>query len=86
MNARMPAEVFSPREFLREELEAREWSQRELADILNRPPCLISELIAGKSSITMETARSLADAFGISAEYWMNLESIYQLSKLSRSV
>lgn len=82
MNARMPAEVFPPGEFLREELEAREWSQQELADILDRPPRLISELIAGKRAITPETARGLAEAFGTSAEYWMNLESQYQLSKL----
>lgn len=82
MNARMPAEVFPPGEFLREELEAREWSQQELADILDRPARLVSELISGKRSITPETARGLADAFGTSAEYWMNLESQYQLSKV----
>lgn len=82
MNARMPAEVFPPGEFLREELEARGWSQQELADILGRPPRLISELIAGKRAITPETARGLAEAFGTSAEYWMNLESQYQLSKV----
>ena len=82
MNARVPAEVFPPGEFLREELEAREWSQQELADILGRPPRLISELIAGKRAITPETARGLAEAFGMSAEYWMNLESQYQLSKV----
>lgn len=82
MSARVPAEIFPPGEFLREELEAREWSQQELADILDRPPRLISELIAGKRAITPETARGLAEAFGMSAEYWMNLESQYQLSKL----
>lgn len=82
MNARVPAEVFPPGEFLREELEAREWSQQELADILGRPPRLVSELISGKRSITPETARGLADAFGTSAEYWMSLESQYQLSKV----
>ncbi len=82
MNARMPAEVFTPGEFLREELEAREWSQQELADILGRPPRLISELIAGKRAVTPETACGLADAFGTSPEYWMNLESQYQLSKV----
>lgn len=82
MNGRVPAEVFPPGEFLREELEARGWSQQELADILDRPPRLISELIAGKRAVTPETARGLADAFGTSAEYWMNLESQYQLSKL----
>lgn len=82
MNARVPAEVFPPGEFLREELEARDWSQQELADILGRPPRLVSELISGKRAITPETARGLADAFGTSAEYWMNLESQYQLSKV----
>lgn len=82
MNARVPAEVFPPGEFLREELEAREWNQQELADILDRPPRLISELIAGKRTITPETAKGLADAFGTSPDYWMNLESQYQLSKV----
>ena len=82
MNARVPAEVFPPGEFLREELEAREWSQQELADILDRPPRLISELIAGKRAITPETAKGLAGAFGTSPDYWMNLESQYQLSKV----
>ena len=82
MNARTPAEVFPPGEFLREELESRDWSQQELADILDRPPRLISELIAGKRAVTPETAKGLADAFGTSSEYWMNLESQYQLSKV----
>lgn len=83
MNARVPAEVFPPGEFLREELEAREWSQQELADILDRPPRLISELIAGKRAITPETAKGLTEAFGTSPDYWMNLESQYQLSKVT---
>ena len=81
MNSRVPAEVFAPGEYLREELEARGWSQQELADILDRPPRLVNELIAGKRAITPETARGLSDAFGTSAEYWMNLESQYQLSQ-----
>ncbi|MBV2182040.1 MAG: HigA family addiction module antidote protein [Castellaniella sp.] len=82
MNARVPAEVFAPGEFLREELEARGWSQQELADILGRPPRLVSELISGKRGITPETALGLADALGTSPDYWMNLESQYQLSKV----
>jgi len=85
MTARVPAEVFPPGEFLREELEAREWSQQELADILGRPPRLVSELISGKRAITPETALGLAEAFGTSPEYWMNLESQYQLSKVKAS-
>jgi HTH-type transcriptional regulator / antitoxin HigA len=81
MTARVPAEVFAPGEFLAEELEARNWSQVELAEILGRPPRLINEIIAGKRAITPETALGLAAALGISAQFWMNLESSYQLSK-----
>lgn len=82
MNARTAAEVFPPGDFLLEELEAREWSQQELADILDRPPRLISEIVSGKRAITPETAKGLADAFGTSADYWMNLESQYRLSRV----
>ena len=79
---RTPAEVFPPGEFIREEIEARGWSQVEFAEILGRPPRLISELIAGKRAVTPETARGLGQAFGTSAQLWMNLESSYQLSKV----
>ncbi len=82
MSARMPAEVFPPGEFLRDELEARSWTQQELAEILDRPPRLVSEIISAKRAITPETAKGLAEAFDSSAEYWMNLESQYQLSKV----
>lgn len=85
MSARTPAEVFPPGEFLREELEARDWTQQELADILDRPPRLISEIISAKRAISPETALGFAEAFGTSAEYWMSLESQYQLSKVKPS-
>ena len=82
MTHRPPAETFSPGEFLKEELEQRGWSQQELADILDRPPRLISEIVGAKRAITPETAVGLSTALGSSAEYWMNLESQYQLSKV----
>jgi HTH-type transcriptional regulator/antitoxin HigA len=87
-NERMAGEVFAPGEFLKEELEARGWTQVELAEILGRPPRLINEIIAGKRAITPETAKGLAEALGTSAELWMNLESAYQLHqvKLDTSV
>ena len=76
------AEIFPPGEFLREELEARGWSQTELAEIIGRPVRLINELIAGKKAITPETAIQLGDSLGTGPELWMNLESQYQLSKV----
>jgi len=82
MKDRIPAEAFPPGDFLEEELEERGWSQKDLAAILGRPPRVVNEIIAGKRSITPETAAGLADALGTSAQFWLNLESSYQLWKL----
>lgn len=79
MAQRIPAEVFPPGEFIREELEARGWDQNDLAEILGSYPRLVSEIITGKRAITPETAKKLAAALGTSAELWMNLESSYRL-------
>jgi len=83
MNARIPAEVFPPGYILREELDKRRWTQVELSEILGRPPRLINEIISGKRAITPETAKGLAAAIGNPPEFWMNLETSYQLSKAS---
>lgn len=81
MTTRKVAEVFHPGEFLAEELEARGISQIDLAEILGRDAQLINGIIAGKRSITPETAIGLGKAFGTGAQYWMNLETSFQLSK-----
>src|SRR5579863_9897590 len=86
MAARVPAEVFPPGDFIRDELEAREWTQADLAQIMGRPLQAVNELISGKKQITPETALGLAKAFGDDdALYWMNLENVYRLS-LARPV
>ena len=64
-------------------MEARGWSQIELAEIMGRPTKLVNEIVAGKKTITPETAVQLGDALGTGPEVWMNLESQYQLSKLT---
>lgn len=77
------AETFAPGEFLREEIETRGWTQIELAEIIGRPTRLVNEIISGKRAITPETAIQLGDALGTGPELWMNLESQYQLSKVT---
>ena len=72
--------VFPPGEFIKDELEARGWSQSDLADILDRSQKLVSEIVSGKRAITPETAAVLGEAFGTGAQVWLNLESAYRLS------
>lgn len=81
MAIREPAEVFPPGEFIRDELEVRGWTQTDLAQIMNRPVTAVNEIIAGKRGITPETARGLSAALGTTPELWMNLDSMYQLSR-----
>jgi HTH-type transcriptional regulator / antitoxin HigA len=82
MATRTPAEVFPPGDFIRDELDARGWTQGDLAKIMGRPPQVVNELIAGKKQITPQTALELAKAFGDDdALYWLNLENVYRLSQ-----
>jgi HTH-type transcriptional regulator/antitoxin HigA len=85
MTERVPAEVFPPGEFIREELEARGWTQMDLADILGRPLKLVNDIILGKRTITPETAKGLGDAFGVDPQFFLNLESAYQLWRVGKS-
>lgn len=82
MSNRVPAEVFPPGEFIRDEMEARGWTQADLAEILGRPLKAVSEILTGKRAITPETAKGLGEAFGVEAQFWMNLESAYRLSQV----
>jgi HTH-type transcriptional regulator/antitoxin HigA len=64
---------------LKEILEDRGWTQREFARKIGRPEQLISNIINGKSGITAETALDFAEAFDMSARFWLELDSRYRL-------
>ena len=69
-----------PGEFIREELEARGWAQRDLAFILGCAEQSVNQIISGKRGISPEMAKSLGDAFNVSAELFSNLQNAYDLS------
>jgi HTH-type transcriptional regulator/antitoxin HigA len=73
-----------PGEFLGEEIEARGLSQRELADQMRRPYQAINEIIRGRKTITARTALELERVLGITAEYWLNLRNVYELTLARR--
>lgn len=81
MKRRVPAQIYPPGRFLREELESRRWTQTDLAEILDRPVRLVNEIIMGKRAITPETAHGLGAALGTEPTFWMNLETQWQLAR-----
>jgi len=70
----------SPGDFIREELEARNWTQADLAKILGRPLPTVNGIIQGKHSILPDMAIALGEAFGTGPEVWMRREADYRLS------
>jgi addiction module HigA family antidote len=71
-----------PGEMLREEfLSLLNLSQNALAMKLRVPATRIGEIVKGKRAISPDTALRLARFFGNSAEFWMNLQQMYDLSK-----
>lgn len=72
-------DVPHPGEFIREELEAREWSQRDLAYVLGTPEQAVNLLLSGKRGISADMARALGAAFDVPAEFFVNLQTAYEL-------
>jgi antitoxin HigA-1 len=68
-----------PGEILADELEEIRISAKKLADVLEVPANRLYQVLAGKRNITADTALRLARYFGTSADFWMNLQSAYEL-------
>lgn len=69
-----------PGEVLMEEfLTPLQISQYRLAKDINVPAIRINEIVHGKRSISADTALRLSKYFGTSAEFWLNLQSHYDL-------
>ncbi len=68
-----------PGEFIKEEMEIRNWTNEDLAQVLGLSPKTISEVLNNKQRITINTAKILGKAFGQSPQYWLNLDNNYRL-------
>jgi len=75
-----------PGEHLAEELEALGMSAAELARQLKVPTNRITEILNGQRAITGDTALRLAHFFGTSAEFWLNLQSLYEVRRAEQKV
>ena len=68
-----------PGEHLAEELDALKMSAAALARRLRVPTNRVTEILNGERTITGDTALRLAHFFGTRAEFWLNLQSLYEL-------
>ena len=68
-----------PGEILADELEEIGLSAKRLAEVIEVPPNRLYQILAGKRNVTADTALRLGRYFGMSAHFWMNLQSAYEL-------
>lgn len=69
-----------PGEILKDELEALDMSAHALAVTLAVPASRIDRIIKGKRAITPDTAIRLSAYFGGAAEFWLNMQTAYDLA------
>jgi addiction module HigA family antidote len=75
----MPRPAIHPGELLAEELGEIAVTPTELARQLHVPPNRITQIVQGKRAITGDTALRLGHWFGTSAQFWLNLQSAYDI-------
>jgi antitoxin HigA-1 len=75
----MAAITIHPGEHLAEELRELGMSAAELARKLDVPTNRITSIVNGQRAITGDTALRLGHFFGMSPQFWLNLQSLYEL-------
>ena len=75
----MPRPAIHPGEILADELNELKITPTELSRQISVPPNRISQIIQGKLAITGDTALRLGHWFQTSAQFWLNLQSAYDL-------
>ena len=76
-----------PGEILREDfMEPMDISINQLSRDLAVPPNRISEIVNGKRGITADTALRLERYFGVEAQFWLNLQTEYDLRMMKRKI
>ncbi len=68
-----------PGEILADEIHEIGLTAKMLADLIQVPANRLYQILAGKRNVTADTALRLARYFGMSPDFWMNLQSAYEL-------
>jgi len=75
-----------PGEFLKETLEELGTSQAEFARAIGVSPMRISHVVNGTRPVTAELALLFGRAFGQSPQYWLNLQTAFDLKSAARDI
>lgn len=75
-----------PGRILKRELQARSLSANKLALALRVPSGRVTSILNRKRAITPETALRLARYFGNSPQFWMNLQTSYELQVAEQTI
>lgn len=82
----MAIPAIHPGEHLAEELKELGMSAAELARKLGVPTNRVTAILNGRRAVTGDTALRLAHFFGTTAEFWLNLQSLYELRVAQKKV
>lgn len=75
-----------PGEVLKGELAEFEVTPTEFARQIDVPPNRISQIIAGKRNVTSDTALRFGHWFGVDPQFWLNLQTQFDLAAAEKSV
>ncbi len=78
--------VVHPGVVLKDELEELSVTPSTFARQINVPPNRVSQIIAGKRSITGDTALRFGHWFGVEPQFWMNLQTQFDLANAEQMV
>jgi addiction module HigA family antidote len=82
----MALTAIHPGEHLAEELKELGMSAAELARKLDVPTNRVTGILNGQRAITGDTALRLAHFFGTTAEFWLNLQTLYELRMAQQKI
>lgn len=75
------AKKFGPSYFIREQMELRNWTQEDLAEVMGITQKHLNMILRDKQPITLDKARLLGEVFDNNPQYWINLDAGYRLWK-----
>ena len=75
--------VRNPGYYIKQEMDARGWIQRDLAFVLDCSEQSLNTIMSGKRGISSDMAKALGKTFDVPAEFFANLQQAYDLSRRS---